>query len=158
MEHLLFNSCYRIETAKMYKLAKNCGMCVHLYNSYVIIWCPTLHVNQNAINLLHFQVPYPQFLSKAAGFLVCVLLKLSDYICSDGTKKYFFIIMHCGIIFSCMENIKEWPVFFSLIIHEGLLKRSSEGGQDLLPWPDYSLLQMPILMNFHILDQADAAS
>ncbi len=114
MEHLLFNSCYRIETAKMYKLPKNSGMCVHLYNSYVIIWCPTLtlHVNQNAINLLHFQVPYPQFLSKAAGFLVYVLLKLSDYICSDGTNKYFFIIMHCGIIFSCMENFKEWPVFF----------------------------------------------
>lgn len=46
--------------------------------------------------------------------LVCVLLKLSDYICSDGTNKYFFIIMHYGIIFSCMENFKEqqWPVFF----------------------------------------------
>lgn len=67
-------------------------------------------------------------------FVLCLPLKLYDYICSDGTNKWFFIIMHYGIIFSSMENFKDqqWPVF-SLIIHEGLLKRSSEGGQDLLP-------------------------
>lgn len=74
------------------------------------------------------------FSARRLDFVLCLPLKLSDYICSDGTNKWFFIIMHYGIIFSCMENFKDqqWPVF-SLIIHEGLLKRSSEGGQDLLP-------------------------
>lgn len=89
---------------------------VNISHSYVIWWLTlTLHINQNAKNRSPFQVYVLSFTARRVDFGLCLPLKLSDYICSDGTNKWFFIIMHYGIIFSCMENFKDqqWPVFFS---------------------------------------------
>lgn len=106
----------------------------------MIIWwlTLTLHVNQTANNLFPFQVHMPSVsLQGGLDFVLCLPLKLSDYICSDGTNKWFFIIMHYGIIFRSMENFKdqEWPVFlwlFMKVSWKGAVKEDRTYCHDLI--------------------------
>lgn len=116
-------------------------------------WYPALHSSIRVCEWLtlndrtqqSFPISSPQLLSGAAGFKFVYKQITSEYICSDTSNKWFWIRMHYGIIFSCVETSKANRGLFFIWL---FMKSNTAGGQDLLPWPDCRLRQMPIFLSY----------